>query len=563
MAGGRTGWLIHLDNADKDIFRYIPRIGGDVIFTTRDDVSTKAAVIPVDKMRHDDALLLLLGSKAIPHENSPEWENGRFACARKIVVELDYLPLAVDLSRAYVRHTRTSLKDYLTMLNKERDILFTYRDDSSELYNHTMATVWQLSFQRVRQQDPFAAQILEACAFLHPDAIPATFFENQSSILSLPGQGVDEHPKRVVRAAIAVLIEFSFLKQTRTECEDDDGDPSKDTLAIHRLVQMVLYDSMDSDHRLHWFQRLTTAFRNEINTSNYYDLQYRNVMNVNLPHIRHLIARLGPFDNIPIPMFTEDFDDFLRLVVRYLTKYYTLLGTEELADLSLSVAETVNGKDHGNTAASLNNLVGFYRLQRRYKKAEPLCERALSICERVLGLEHTETATLCTHLAEVFRNQRRYDLAEPLHQRALLIREKMLGPEHPDTAASLNNFAAFFHDQGNYDAAEPLYERALSICENVLGSDHSDTALYLRNLAIVYESQNRYDAAEPLYQRALSIREKVLGWEHPDTASSLNNLAELYTPGQVRRGRAALQAGAVDPREGIGSRPSAYSNCPQ
>ena len=235
----RTGWLILLDNADKDIFRYIPRVGGDVILTTRDDISTKAAVIPVDKMRHDDALLLLLGSKDIPHENSPEWENARFACARKIVVELDYMPLAVDLARAYVRRTRTSLKEYLTMLNKERDILFAYRDDSSEQYNHTMATVWQLSFQRVRQQDPVAAQILEACAFLHPDAIPAIFFENQSSILSSPGQGVDEHSKRVVRAAIAVLIEFSFLKPTRTECEDDDGDPSKDTLAIHRLVQMV------------------------------------------------------------------------------------------------------------------------------------------------------------------------------------------------------------------------------------------------------------------------------------------------------------------------------------
>ena len=49
--------------------------------------------IPVDKMRHDDALLLLLGSKAIPHENSPESENVRFVCARMIVIELDYLHL--------------------------------------------------------------------------------------------------------------------------------------------------------------------------------------------------------------------------------------------------------------------------------------------------------------------------------------------------------------------------------------------------------------------------------------------------------------------------------------
>ena len=104
----RTGWLILLDNADKDIFRYIPRVGGDVILTTRYHISTrKAAVIHVDRMHNNDALLLLLGSQDIPHENSPEWESARFSYARKIVKELDYMPLAVDLARAYIYRTRT------------------------------------------------------------------------------------------------------------------------------------------------------------------------------------------------------------------------------------------------------------------------------------------------------------------------------------------------------------------------------------------------------------------------------------------------------------------------
>ena len=194
---------------------------------------------------------------------------------------------------------------------------------------------------------------------------------------------------------------------------------------------MVIYESMDCDQRLHWFQRLTTAFRSEIGTSGYhdidYDLQYRNVMDINLSHIRHVIVRLGPFDNIPIPMFTEDFDDLLRLVVRYLTVYYILLGTEELADLFLSVAELVNGKDHGNTAASLNNLARLYHLQGRYKKVEQLCERALSICERVLGPKPVKIASPLHSLGEIYRRQGKYDLAEPLFQRALLIREKILG----------------------------------------------------------------------------------------------------------------------------------------
>ena len=300
MAGAEDRMAILLDNADKDVFRYIPRVGGDVILTTRDDIPTrKATVIHVDKMHSNDALFLLLRSKDIPHENSPEWESPRFAYAQKIVMELDHMPLAVDLARAYIHRTRTSLKDYLAMFNKERDILFAYHDDSiSDQYKHTIATVWQLSFERVRQQDPVAAQILDACAFLQPDAIPVIFFENQSAILLSP-QPADEHSKRIVRAAIAVLIEFSFLKPTRTERENDDGDPSKDMLAIHRLVQTVVYDLMDNEQRLRWFQRLAAAFRNEIGNPDYYDLQYRNTMDVYLPHIRHFIARLVAFDQNP------------------------------------------------------------------------------------------------------------------------------------------------------------------------------------------------------------------------------------------------------------------------
>src|SRR4051812_20403195 len=69
--------------------------------------------------------------------------------------------------------------------------------------------------------------------------------------------------------------------------------------------------------------------------------------------------------------FTEDLDGLLRLVVRYLNFYTILLGTEELAELSISVAESINGNEHNNTAGSLHNLALLYRNQGRYDKAEP------------------------------------------------------------------------------------------------------------------------------------------------------------------------------------------------
>src|SRR4051812_2585652 len=113
-------------------------------------------------MNNNDALLLFLGVKELPPKNAPEWETPPIDDAQKIVKELGCLPLAVDLARGYIHHTRTSLKEYLSMFNKERDVLFTYRDESIlDQYEHTITTVWRLSFERLRHQDPVAAQILD------------------------------------------------------------------------------------------------------------------------------------------------------------------------------------------------------------------------------------------------------------------------------------------------------------------------------------------------------------------------------------------------------------------
>ena len=121
---------------------------------------------------------------------------------------------------------------------------------------------------------------------------------------------------------------------------------------------------------------------------------------------------------------------------------------------------------------------------------------------------------------------------------------------------ALNNLAVLYDNQGRYAEAEPLYKRSLAIREKALGPDHPDVATALNNLAELYTTR----AATPRPSRSTSGRwrsEKALGPDHPDVATSLNNLAALYRrPGPLRRGRAALQAGAGDPREGARARPS-------
>ena len=227
---------------------------------------------------------------------------------------------------------------------------------------------------------------------------------------------------------------------------------------------------------------------------------------------------------------------------------------EPLCQRVLGIREKAFGPDHPDVATSLSNLARLYYAQGRYAEAEPLCQRALGMREKALGPDHPDVAASLNNLAALYRAQGRYAEAEPLYQRALAIREKALGPDHPDVATSLNNLAVLYRTQGRHAEAEPLYQRALAIREKALGPDHPDVAMSLNNLAELYRIQGRYAEAEPLYQRALAIREKALGPDHPDVATSLNNLA-LRFPGSIRRGRAALPAGAGDPGESPRPRP--------
>ncbi|MBW4468046.1 MAG: tetratricopeptide repeat protein [Pegethrix bostrychoides GSE-TBD4-15B] len=194
----------------------------------------------------------------------------------------------------------------------------------------------------------------------------------------------------------------------------------------------------------------------------------------------------------------------------------------------LKMTEARFGKQHPDTATSLNNLAGLYDSQGRYGEAEPLYLDALNIRRSQLGAEHPDTASSLNNLAGLYDSQGRYGEAEPLYLDALNIRRSQLGTEHPDTATSLNNLAGLYDSQGRYGEAEPLYLDALNIRRSQLGAEHPSTATSLNNLALLYKSQGRYGEAEPLYLDALNIRRSQLGAEHPDTASSLNNLAALY-----------------------------------
>ena len=95
---------------------------------------------------------------------------------------------------------------------------------------------------------------------------------------------------------------------------------------------------------------------------------------------------------------------------------------QKISEEAIEVAETTFGKDHPNTATSLNNLAELYRTQGKYAEAEPLYKRALSIWEKALGENHPKVATVLENMSALYKKMGKEAVAKVLEERAKRIR---------------------------------------------------------------------------------------------------------------------------------------------
>ncbi len=546
-------WLLIFDNADgvSLVSKYLPTQGhGSILLTTRAHaVEALAASIEVNKMGLVEGTHLLLRRARREEQASDEEINE----ADNIVTALDHFPLALDQAGAYLEETQCSFDEYLDLYQTHRQILLAQRGIQMTNYPDSVATTWSLSFQKVQQAHPAAAELLQLCSFLAPDRIPEELIKD----------GADYWPESLQKAAtnpfsfqqlMADLLKFSLVKRLVEE----------HTLSIHRLVQAVQIDTIAPKEQRKWAKRVILAV-NKVFPCESQDaatwpqclrfLEQAQICDVlirqhelGLTEAADLLYRTGKylFEHALYSLAEPLYQQALRIweqrlgpqhpeVVFPLTGLATLYReqskyaeAELLYQRALHILEQSQRSEHLDATSSLNGLAILYSDQGKYAEAEPLLRQALAILEQQLGPEHLRVAFPLTGLANLYSDQGKYAEAELLYQRALCILEQQLDPQHPRVAPSLNNLAILYRERGKYEQAEELYQRALCILEQQLGPEHPQVASPLTGLANIYGEQGKYAEAEPLYQRALGIWEKQWGPEHPDVASPLFNLANIY-----------------------------------
>jgi nucleoside phosphorylase/tetratricopeptide (TPR) repeat protein len=504
-------WLLIFDNADDValVRDYLPQGGkGSILLTTRAHaVGSLATSVEVETMGFVEGTQLLL-RRAQRFEHASDEEVNQ---AGNIVVALDHFPLALDQAGAYIEETGCSFANYLEIYQNHRNTLLARRGEQSVNYPASVATTWLLSFQKVQQANPAAAELLQLCAFLAPDLIPEELFR----------EGADYWPPLLREAAadlfaiqqmIAELLKFSLVKRL-----SDDK-----MFSIHRLVQAVQMDMMEPEVQRQWAERVIQAVSTAF-PDNPQDIATWSQCRRYLNQAQVCNVLIEQYE-----LLSHKAASLLNRTGTYLTDngLYTL--AEPLHLRALAIRQQVSGATHPDTVKSMNNLGSLYMQQTRYSQAEPLFLQALTVRQQQPEAMPLDTAQSFHLLACLYNEQGRYKEAEDMFQKSLEIYEPVFGPEHPDTVANSIGLAWIYMKQGNYSEAESPIRKALEIREQSLGPTHPTTADALDALGWCYWHQGNYQDAELLYKRALDARKKTLESSHPAIAQNLLFLALVY-----------------------------------
>jgi hypothetical protein len=204
-------WLLVFDNASNPggISQYVPEgTGGHVLITSRADADWRAlgaSTLPLDVFGGDESRELLRNRTG----------EANSAAIDALAEELGHLPLALEQAAAYANKRALTLSEYSDRLRTRASQL---RARGQPLgYEHTVATVWGLAFDAIREH-VVAAQLVGACAHLAPEYIPRGVLDAYTSQRqSVNVVDVDD--------AIEILLGYAVLTRS-----------AGGALNMHRLV---------------------------------------------------------------------------------------------------------------------------------------------------------------------------------------------------------------------------------------------------------------------------------------------------------------------------------------
>ena len=536
----RDRWLLVYDNAPAgDAVRdWLPAGEGHVLITSRSrGWGGLARGVAVTQFATSEAVAYL-----------DQRTDGTTEQHAELAQTLGYLPLALAQAASYMDRTGLSVAGYLRLYRDRQgagQLLASGQPD----YPGSVATTWLIHFEQLQAQAPAALQLLQMCAFCHPDDIDLSLLASglptsQSKLTRLLTDAAEA--PALWEAAVGALVAQGLATRLNDE-----------RIRLHRLISDVTRYHLQTTEHAH--TRWATHVLNVLNGLTPEDPSE--------PQSWPLMARLTPHlltaaDHAP-PI--EACGDALLNAGQYLDRRAEYHPAHQALRKALAVMEHVHGRDSAETARTLgslgivqhalDDLSSAYASQQRaltiyqsvaesdddiartsdnlgivqremgeLQAAHASFVRAIAIKERIYGLDDVGLARTLNNFGLLQDQSGDSAAALTTFRRALAIKERALGRDHLEIAPTLGNLGTVQQEMGDLDAAHSSQLQALAIFENSLGSNHPETAVCLTNLGIVQDKLGDHDASRQSHLRAIAIFEATLGHAHPEVARALVNL---------------------------------------
>ncbi|KAG4432549.1 hypothetical protein IFR05_011961 [Cadophora sp. M221] len=498
-----TRWLMIYDNYDNpktpgnfdrsavDVRQFLPRSDqGLIIITTRSSRVSQGRRVHVQKLLDFKEGLEILSN------TSGRKDIAEDPGAVELVKELDGLPLALSTAGAYLEHVSMTLSDYLRLYKASWLKLQTTSPQLESYEDRSLYTTWQITFDRIQQQNPASASLLKLWAYFDRQDV---WFE----LLRHANSADDEWIRKLTKdelnfnEAVALLCSFGLADANRSLQQQFGSGGYSVHNCVHSWTVFVLNEEWDES-----LARLgLTCVASEIPMKD-----ERNSWMLQQRLLQHAI-RQGRFI-LEGKMDNEGMEWALHMLGLLYSDQGKLAEAEAMYIRALKGCEEALGPKHTSTLQTVNNLGNLYKDQGKLAEAEAMYIRALKGKEEALGPKHTSTLDTVNNLGNLYRDQGKLAEAEAMYIRALKGKEEALGPKHTSTLNTVNNLGNLYADQGKLAEAEVMYIRALKGYEDALGPEL--LPLYLPALNTIFafgdlfSRTGRKDMAKNMYTRALS-----------------------------------------------------------
>jgi len=251
-------WLLILDNADDLdlVAAFFPRSPrGHVLVTTRAMApGSVAQSVLLEPLSPEDGALCILrrAGTILWHEHLSDTSALHRESALRIAELMGGLPLALEQAGAYIEDTGGSASRYLELYEQYRARMLQDRYGALANYPLPVATAWEISKDAVRRETLPAAEFLQCCAFLDPEAIPEDIFLRGASALG-PELATSVVDRLTIDRVTAILRKYALLNR------EVRGERTIASFSMHRIIQEMLRDGMDDATQQCWAERVVRA----------------------------------------------------------------------------------------------------------------------------------------------------------------------------------------------------------------------------------------------------------------------------------------------------------------